>query len=230
MTTNTVLITGANRGLGLQFARNYAERGWEVIACCRAPTEAHELNALSSERPNCEVHALDVTDYARMAQLSSQLRERTIDLLLSNAGIYGPRTAFGAVEPAAWRDVLEVNTIAPAMLVQHFVDQVAASDTRMIALVSSKMGSIADNGSGGSYIYRSSKTALNQVGKSLAIDLAGRGIQVVTLHPGWVKTDMGGPNALTTIEDSVAGMMNTLDSAHGRSGEFIDLDGRVIPW
>lgn len=230
MPKKTVLITGANRGIGLQFVRNFLALDWNVIACCRNVQKAQALNDLSDEHANLEVHTLDVTDYQRMAELAEEIKHRHIDVLLSNAGVYGPRNSFGQIEAAAWRDVLEANTIAPLMLVQHFVEHVAASDNKVVALVSSKMGSIADNNSGGSYIYRSSKTALNQVAKSLSLDLAHRDISVITLHPGWVKTDMGGPNALTSIEDSVAGMMNTLQSAVTRSGEFIDLDGSVIPW
>ena len=162
--------------------------------------------------------------------MSAQLKDRKIDILLSNAGVYGPSTRFGHVDVAGWRQVFEANTIAPLKLAEQFVEQVAASDQKLIAMLSSKMGSIDDNGSGGGYIYRSSKTALNQVVKSLSIDLADRGISVVAPHPGWVQTDMGGVNAETTVADSVSGMMRTLQSAHSRSGEFIDLDGSVIPW
>lgn len=230
MNQPSVLISGANRGIGLEFTRSFVTDGWQVIACCRNPAGAMELATLAAANHNLEVYALDVTDYPRMAELSAQLRDRKIDLLLSNAGVYGPGTRFGEVDAAAWRQVFEVNTIAPLMLAEHFVDQVAASEQKLIAMVSSKMGSIDDNGSGGGYIYRSSKTALNQVVKSLSIDLAERGISVVALHPGWVQTDMGGANAETTIEDSVKGMRRSLQSATGRNGQFIDLDGSVIPW
>ena len=230
MKEHTVLITGANRGIGLQFARVFTEMGWHVIACCRDTEHAAELAALAKKQPTIEIHALDVTDYERMSELSSQLEDRKIDILLSNAGVYGPRTAFGSIEPAPWREVFEVNTIAPLMLAQNFVEQVAASDKKIIAMVSSKMGSIADNSSGGSHVYRSSKTALNQVARSLSIDLCDRGISVVTLHPGWVQTDMGGSNALVSVKKSVAEMVKTLSSAAERNGEFIDLDGSIIPW
>ena len=231
MTTSTLLITGANRGIGLEFAGEFAADGWQVIACCRNPESATELTALGAEHSNLEIHALDVTDYSQMQQLSEQLKDREIDILLSNAGIYGPRTAFGEVDPAAWLEVLEVNTVAPMMLAQHFSEQVAASKRKLIAMVSSKMGSIEDNSGGGAYIYRSSKTALNQVVKSLSIDLAERGISVISLHPGWVQTDMGGPNAETSVTDSVAGMMQTLLAADaGQSGQFFNLDGSIIPW
>ncbi len=230
MTNKTVLITGANRGIGLEFARAFATDNWDVIACCRNVSGATELNELCSQYEAFEVHALDVTNYQRMTELSVTLETRKIDLLLSSAGIYGPRYGFGYVEPSAWREVLEVNTIAPLMLVQNFVEQVAASNSKTIALVSSKMGSISDNSSGGSYVYRSSKTALNQVARSLSLDLADRGINVLTLHPGWVQTDMGGSSALVSVKNSVKGMMKTLKEAETRGGEFIDLNGSVIPW
>jgi len=127
--------------------------------------------------------------------------------------------------------VLEVNTIAPMMLVQAFVEQVGASQQKLVAVISSKVGSIADNASGGSYLYRSSKTAVNQVVKSLSIDLAGRGIAVISLHPGWVKTDMGGPDAEISTDESVTGLKGILQSAgSAQSGQFIEFNGEQIPW
>ncbi len=232
MTKPTILITGANRGLGLEFVRQYAADGWRVIACCRKPDAADALNTLVEGNPAIEIHALDVTDGEQMAALAAGLRDRPVDLLLSNAGIYGPRGAnFGNVPAADWLRVFEVNSVAPLMLAQAFADNVAASEGKLIAVVSSKMGSIDDNGSGGSYVYRSSKTAVNMVVKSLSIDLRERGITVVTLHPGWVRTDMGGPNAEIPVEQSIAGMKAVLDAAGpAQSGQFIEYDGTPIPW
>ena len=232
MTDSTVLITGANRGIGLELCQQFAEDGWAVIACCRRPAEAADLETLAGRFDRVEIRALDVTDYAQMQSLSSELADRPIDILLSNAGIYGSKSAyFGNVDPAEWRDVLEVNTIAPLMLAQAFVEQVAASRQKLIAVIGSKVGSIADNGSGGSYVYRSSKTAVNQVVKSLSIDLADRGISAISLHPGWVKTDMGGPNAEITTATSVAGLKAVLqDAGPAQSGHFIEYNGDPIPW
>ena len=232
MTSPCILITGANRGIGLELCRQFARDDWRVLACCRNPDAAEALRALASTFSGIEWHALDVTDYARVNALAQQLRDSPIDILLNNAGIYGPRdVAFGNVDAAAWRQVLEVNTIAPMMLAQAFVEQVAASRHRLMAVVSSKVGSIADNGSGGGYLYRSSKTAVNQVVKSLSIDLAGRGIGVISLHPGWVRTDMGGPNAEISTERSVAGLKKILQSAGpAQSGQFLEYDGNLIPW
>ncbi|HKJ52416.1 MAG TPA: SDR family oxidoreductase [Gammaproteobacteria bacterium] len=232
MIDSTVLITGANRGIGLELCEQFAADGWQVIACCRNPDSAKALQALGERYPGIEVQALEVTDYARVDELAKRLEGRPIDILLSNAGIYGPKgVAFGKVDPAAWREVLEVNTIAPLMLVQAFVSHLAASRQKLVAVISSKVGSIADNRSGGSYLYRSSKTAVNQVVKSLSIDLAGRGIAVISLHPGWVQTDMGGPDAEIDTAESVAGLKSILQSAgSAQSGRFLEYNGKQIPW
>ena len=232
MTNPTILITGANRGIGLEFTRQFAEDGWQVLACCRNPADAGQLQTLGEQYPAIELHALDVTDYQQMAALADQLGNRPIDILLSSAGIFGSKgVALGEVDAQEWRQVLEVNTIAPLMLVQTFVEQVAASQQKLIAVISSKVGSIADNSSGGNYIYRSSKTAVNQVVKNLSIELADRGISAICLHPGWVKTDMGGPNAEISTAESVAGLKSILQSAGlAQSGQFIEFDGNSIPW
>jgi len=232
MTNSCILITGANRGIGLELSAQFAEDGWQVLACCRNPDAAVDLQALARQFAAVEAHALDVTDYEQMAALAKRLHHRPIDILLSNAGIYGPRAAvFGKVNAADWRQVFEVNTIAPMMLVQAFVEQVAASRQKLVAVMSSKMGSIADNGSGGAYLYRSSKTALNQVARSLSIDLAGRDVSVISLHPGWVRTEMGGPDGEISVQQSATGLKSILQAAGpAQSGQFIEYDGSPIPW
>ncbi len=232
MTNPTIMITGANRGIGLELSEQFAADGWAVLACCRNPVEAEALQALAGQYSAIEIHRLEMTDYARMTALSEQLGGRAIDVLLSNAGIYGPRGhGFGEVDATEWRQVLEVNSIAPMMLVQAFVEQVAASQRKLVAVVSSKMGSITDNGSGGSYIYRSSKTTVNQVVKCLSIDLAPRNISVLTLHPGWVQTDMGGANAEISVAESAGGLKRILQSAGlAQSGQFLEYDGNLISW
>ena len=232
MKNRNILITGANRGIGLELTEQFAQDGWQVLACCRNPADAGQLQALTKRDLAIEVYALDVTNYEQMATLSDQLASRAIDILLSNAGIYGSKgVGFGEVDAEEWRKVLEVNTIAPLMLVQTFIEQVAASQQKLVAVISSKVGSIADNSSGGSYVYRSSKTAVNQVVKSLSIDLADRDITVISLHPGWVKTDMGGSNAEISTDTSVSGLKNILLSAGlAQSGQFIEFNGSSIPW
>jgi NAD(P)-dependent dehydrogenase (short-subunit alcohol dehydrogenase family) len=225
MTNPTILITGANRGIGLKLSEQFAEDGWQVLACCRNPADAGELQALSDRGLAIEIHALDVTNYEQMAALVDQLGNRPIDILLSNAGIYGSKGAsFGEIDAEEWRQVLD-------MLAQALVEQVAASQQKLVAVISSKVGSIADNTSGGSYIYRSSKTAVNQVVKCLSIDLADREISVISLHPGWVQTEMGGPNAEISTDESVSGLKGILQTAGlAQSGQFIEYDGSSIPW
>lgn len=230
--SGTILITGCNRGIGLEMARQFAEDGGQVLACCRDLANAAALRSLRRQHPNLRLFQLDVTDENQMAALAGVLKNEPIDILLNNAGYYGPKgVAFGHVDRDEWRRVLEANTIAPYMMAETFVDNVAASGRKVIAVISSKVGSIADNTCGGGYIYRSSKTAVNQVVKSLSIDLRERGIAVMALHPGWVKTDMGGPNAQIPSQKSVAGLRKILLSAGpDKSGRFFNYDGSEIPW
>ena len=224
----TVMITGANRGLGLEFARQYAADGWSVIATCRNPEQANDLNAIDGAL----VHALSVTDFYAVAKLADELRGTAIDVLINNAGVYGPKgCGLNELDFDVWQDVLRTNTLAPLRVSQCFADHVAASDLKCIATLSSKMGSMADNTSGGSYIYRSSKAAVNAVMKSLSHDLGPQGVSVVVLHPGWVRTDMGGPGGLIDADESVSGMRKVIASASGTaSGRFYNYDGADIPW
>lgn len=231
MNNPTVLVTGANRGIGLEFVRQYAAHGYSVIACCRDPLNAAALNALaSSSGGKVSVHALDVSDFNQIERLASALEGQTIDILINNAGLY-PHGSFGAIDYADWDMAFRINSMVPMKMVECFVEHVASSRLRKIVTLSSKMGSIADNGSGGSYLYRTSKVAANMLMKSLAIDLKPRGIAAATLHPGWVKTEMGGPNALITTEQSVAGMRAVIDQlSTSNAGRFIAYDGQEIPW
>ncbi|MGB6977323.1 MAG: SDR family oxidoreductase, partial [Gammaproteobacteria bacterium] len=200
---NTILVTGANRGLGLEIVKQYYEGGWRVFACCRAPSEAVPLQALaSSSADRIKIFSLDVKDIASIRSLVDQIGDSPIDILMNNAGVFGPKEiTFRTITPVVsqWLEVLQINTIAPLLLAENLINNVARSQLKIIANMSSKMGSIADNTSGTAYIYRSSKAALNAAAKSLAIDLREYGIVAIVLHPGWVKTDMGGPNALITV-------------------------------
>lgn len=225
----TVMITGSNRGLGLEFVRQYAADGWKVIATCRAPGRAEALRAVSGQ---LEVVALDVGDFAAVDALAARLRGQAIDVLIANAGIAGPEGMRpGRIDYSGWEEVLRINTLAPVKVALAFIDHVAASSRRLIAAVGSKMGSIADNSSGGSYAYRSSKAALNAAMKSLAVDLKSRGIRVAILHPGWVRTDMGGPGGLIDVTESVTGMRGVLEFVTiENSGRFFNYDGSIVPW
>ncbi|HEY8354791.1 MAG TPA: SDR family oxidoreductase [Methylophilaceae bacterium] len=231
MSQATVLITGANRGLGLEFVRQYAEDGWQVLACCRWPEEAQALRALAERHADLvEVHRLDVADFEEIDALALILQGRPIDVLINNAGVY-PQGEFGSIDYEAWAEAFHVNTMAPMKMIEAFVGHVEASRLKKIVTLSSKMGSIDDNTSGGSYIYRSTKTAVNMVMKSLSIDLRPRGIASAILHPGWVRTDMGGPNGLIDAPESVAGLRRVIDGLTvENSGRFIAYDGKEIPW
>jgi len=229
MSQATVLITGANRGLGLEFAKQYAKAGWQVIACCRWPEEAKELQALAERSGDpVEIHQLDVADFEEIDALALILQGRAIDVLINNAGVY-PQSDFSNVNYEAWAEAFHINSMAPMKMAEAFAGHVAASDQKKIVTVSSKMDSIGDNTSGGSYIYRSTKTAVNMVMKSLAIDL--KPIASTILHPGWVRTDMGGPNGLIDAPESVAGLRRVIEALTlENSGRFVAYDGKEIPW
>lgn len=230
----TLLITGANRGIGLEFCKQYASEGWRVLACSRRPERSDALNTLAaSHDKQITVHALDVGDHAQIDRLAQSLSDESLDLLINNAGIYtaSPKRAFDNADYEAWMRAFLINTMAPLKMVQAFVPQIARSDQKTIVTISSKMGSIEENTSGGSYMYRSSKAAVNMVVKSLAIDLKSAGITSVALHPGWVKTDMGGTNALISATESVSGMRHVISClTPADSGKFIAYDGKIVPW
>ncbi len=228
----TVLITGANRGLGLGWTRAFLERGDRVIATCRRPEQADSLKGLADRFPDrLQIERLDVADFDQIERLAEQRRGEAIDILLNNAGVYGKRDDFGTIDYQEWHYVLRVNTLAPVKLSEVFFDHLRRSQRRLIVAMSSKMGSIGENTSGGSYLYRSSKAALNMAMKSLSIDLRPYRIGVLILHPGWVKTDMGGPNALITVEESVSGMIKLVEAFRlEMSGRFFDYRGLEIPW
>lgn len=227
-----VLITGANRGIGLELTRQCLERGDEVTAACRRPDEAKELLALRETHEKLSILPLELNDEGSLERFVKELDGKTIDIFINNAGIYGQRDArIGNIDTASWHEAFHVNTIAPMLLTERLLPQLREGKDRKLIYMSSKMGSIADNGSGGSYVYRSSKTALNQVVKSLAGDLTSDGFTVLTLHPGWVRTDMGGPNGLIDTDTSAKGLLQVIDGAStADSGRFIAYDGKDIPW
>jgi len=231
---NTVLITGANRGIGLEFVRQYATDHWRVFACCRDPGAATALNDLAARHADqISIYPLNVVDHQHIEQLSHILAGETIDVLINNAGVYPSQQGdtFGTTDYGAWAYAFEVNTIAPLKMAEAFIHQISKSQRKMIITLTSKMGSIADNRGGGSYIYRSSKSAVNNVMKSLSIDLYPQRIIAVLLHPGWVRTDMGGPNGLISAQQSVTGMRQVIDQLTLEdSGQFYAYDGQIIPW
>ncbi|HYN38521.1 MAG TPA: SDR family oxidoreductase [Rhodospirillales bacterium] len=225
----TCLVTGASRGIGLEFVKQYAADGWSVIATCRRPDQ---VQALSQVQGDVRIEELDVSDFARIEALARRLDRQPIDLLLNNAAIYGPRiTPHDGVDYAAWAEVMRVNAMAPLKLTAVLVPNLARSDLRTAIGISSLMGSIGDNASGGAYIYRSAKAALHAVMRSLSVDLRPKRILVCVLNPGWVRTDMGGSAAPLDPFESVAGMRDVISRLTMRdSGRFFNYDGGELPW
>jgi NAD(P)-dependent dehydrogenase (short-subunit alcohol dehydrogenase family) len=225
----TLLVTGANRGLGLEFARQYAAAGWRVHAACREPAAAEALRALAGD---VSAHRLDVGDPAQIEALARTLAGEPIDLLVNNAGTStATRVSLGDIDYAAWEDMLRVNVLAPLRVSEALAPNVAGSTRRVMLFVSSRAGSIADNLSGGRYPYRTSKAALNAVVRSLAIDLLPKRVIVVAVHPGWVRTDMGGAAAPLTPAESVAALRALVERLEPHdNGRFLNYDGRELRW
>ena len=238
---STALITGANRGLGLEFVRRLSLMGWRVLATCRSPGQAEALNRIAAEsRHGVEVHQLDVVDPQSIDALSAALGDGAVDLLVCNAGVSRMKQALitGAegqriqdVDDALWFEAFCTNAIGPLRVAAAFADRVAASELRLMAFMSTRMSVAGQDSSGAYYMYRASKAALNVVVKNLSIELAPRGITCVALHPGWVRTDMGGPNADVSPEESVSGMVKILlDAKLPKKVQFLDYRGETVPW
>ena len=225
----TVLVTGANRGLGLEFARQYAADKWRVIATSRALDKAGALKALGA---GVTVYPLDVADLAAVAALGRELAGEAIDVAIANAGIYGPgelRPEAVAANAEAWAQTFRVNTMAPLALAGAVLGPLARGAERKLIAITSQLGSIGNNNEGGMYAYRSAKAALNAAWRSLALDHSE--LIVTVLHPGWVRTDMGGRSAPLSPEESVTGMRRVIAKLRkADSGGFIGYDGSKIPW
>ena len=218
----TVLITGANRGIGLELARRHTEAGWEVIGTARDPGNAEEL------RRHARVVALDATDLGRVTSFGDILEGKPLDLLIANAGTYGPRQIETAEDGESWLEALSVMAVSPVLLAQALLPALRAANGKAVA-ITSRMGSIDDNTSGDFIAYRSAKAALNAAWTSLAID--NPGLAFALLHPGWVQTRMGGASAPTSVAESVAGMIRVIEGLRpaGRA-PFLDYKGETVPW
>ena len=229
----TILITGANRGIGLEHVARFAGGGATVFAGVRDRAKADDLHRLAHKWPG-QVFPFDYdalnSDAPEMAKAA--LKGSSLDLLFVNAGIYGgKRQQLGDIAADAFIETLKVNTVAPLLLVNALVDAVAASDRKIIAFQSSKMGSNADSVASGNYSYRASKAALNKIASNLSNELRPSGITVVSLHPGWVRTDMGGQNADIAVSECVAGQQKLLNGLSlKQSGGFYNYDGSPIAW
>ena len=237
----TVLVTGAGRGLGLEFVRQYAADGWKVIATARHPARSAGLEALTQAADGrIRVFALDVADREAIEALGERLAGTTIDVLINNAGTMGAQSfagqgmqaqRFGHLDYDDWEHTFRINTLAPLKMAETFVEHVAASEQKKIVTLSTVIASIASNTLGGLYAYRSTKAGVNAIVRSMALDLARRGIIAVPLHPGWAATEMGGPNAPLRPQHSVAGMRQVIAGlSKEKSGRFWQYDGKELPW
>ena len=235
----TVLITGANRGLGFEFARRYAERGWRVIATCRRPSEADALNELAAQSADVLVEQLDVVDHQRIDDLAARYRNMPIDVLLNNAGIGGgaENQLFGRLNYDVYRQVMDVNASGPIKMAEAFSKHVKDSDLKKIITVSSSQGSIAEVNMPMLYWYRSSKSAVNMLMVNLALQVRRRGIIVGLVTPGATATDFIAPRfrkAIPNIREpavAVADMMRNIDRfTLENTGTFLNYDGGIVPW
>jgi len=234
----TVFITGTNKGLGYEFVRQYLKLGYKVIATCRNIASADNLNNLSlifSDK--LKLVEMDLNDVDSVKNLSETLKNDVIDIFISNAATNlgyisnKEKNIFGAIDEKIWIEVLKLNCVMPLMLAQQLKKNILSGVEKKIIFMSAKTASIEDNSSGGMYMNRSTRTALNQVVKSLSIDLEKDNVNVLAMSPGWVKTDSGGKGALIDVKTSVAGMMNVISKLNRESsGSFMDYKGEIIPW
>lgn len=234
-TGERVLVTGANRGLGLEFVRQYAECGARVFAGCRNPDGAGFLSTLVARRPkNVEVLPLDVTRRESIDAAVSHIAldgDGSLDIVINNAGTSPRGEEFSNLDPTSMAAVFEVNAIAPLIVAQRCYRLLVHSDRPRIVNISSSMGSLTQKESGRHYSYAASKAALNMLTRAAAHDLAPEGVIVVALHPGWVKTDLGGPHAGLTPAESVNDMLAVIDGfTPSHSSRFLTRDGSEHPW
>jgi NAD(P)-dependent dehydrogenase (short-subunit alcohol dehydrogenase family) len=234
-----IVITGSNRGLGLEFARQYVADGWQVIACCRSASAA--LLALRQCYPDLlSIEEFVLTDTAQLQAFAARLGTQPIDVLLNNAGTIGRGSfaterlepfRFGQADEKDWAETFHLNVFVPMKLAELLVDNVAASEQRRIVTLTSMLGSVAMNSVGGLYAYRASKAAVNAMMRSMAIDLARRGILAAPVHPGWARTELGGEGAPIDAAEAVSGVRKVIASMTPETaGSFLAYDGSTLPW
>lgn len=235
----TWLVTGANRGIGLEYARQLAAAGENVIATARMPADAGELLALKAQLPDrVDIQELDTGDAQSVAALAERLNGRPIDILVNNAGLYGGSWSTDSqrqtpllMDYDLWEEIMRVNVMGPFRLIVALLPNLVAGDRKLVVNMSSDLGSIANNTQGQSHAYRSSKAALNMITRGLAVDLAGQGVSVISMAPGWTKTDLGGDAAQWETADSVANQLKAVQATTTeQSGSFINLLGQEVAW
>jgi NAD(P)-dependent dehydrogenase (short-subunit alcohol dehydrogenase family) len=238
----SVLVTGASRGMGLEFARQYLADGWRVYAACRDPGRAEALRALAANGP-LEILQMDVTDGAQVAAAAARLSGKPLDLLINNAGVvekifYGSGAYEGKDDPDlrhydfdGWLELLNTNLLGPARVCGAFVDHLAAGERPVGVNIVSQLASVSLTWQAGRYAYRTSKAALNMLTRSAGEWYEKRGIILVSISPGWARTDMGGPKATNAPAQSVAGVRNVIAGlTKADAGKFFNFDGKIIPW
>jgi NAD(P)-dependent dehydrogenase (short-subunit alcohol dehydrogenase family) len=228
---STILITGVNRGIGLQALKHYAALGWQVIGTCRDPDSADEARAVAGQG-KVALYPLEVSDTAAVNALAGELAGTAIDVLFLNAGMMGKASmVLGKLDADDFRRVMDVNVVALAMCVQAFRAHVAASERGVIVGMGSFLGSIGSNNDGGGYSYRASKAAVHAIMRSVSIDLRDEGVLAIAMHPGWVQTEMGGPDATISTEESVRGMAAVIAGLRSAdSGKLLTYSGEELPW
>lgn len=227
-----IVITGANRGIGLELTRRYLDRGDQVEAAVRRPDAATDLAALAGGAGGrLRVHACDIRDGASVRAFAAALGDIAVDLLINNAGVMGKMQALPDLDDADVVNTINTNTLGPLRVTGALLPHLRRGSTRKIVHITSGMGSIGDNQSGGAYGYRMSKAALNMGCRSMAMDLKGEGFTAVVMNPGWVKTDMGGSHAPTPVEESAQKMIELIDRiGPEQTGTFLDYRGHTWPW
>lgn len=222
----TYVITGCNRGLGLEFVRQLVDRGEQVIATARDLDQATDLQAL-----NVEAYSLDVADAESVGRFGEAMSGKSIDVLINNAGVGVSSKPFEALDFGEMEEFFATNTLGALRVFREVLPALRLGSGKKVINLTSKMGSIGDNSRGAAYSYRVSKAALNMATRSLAIDYRAEGFICVVLHPGWVLTDMGGAGAPVTPEDSISGLLSVIDGLKpSDSGEHIDFTGVRVPW
>lgn len=222
-----ILITGANRGIGLKFAEILSANN-NIYATARDITNADDLKKFD----NTELLELDLLNKDSIKSFCSELKDIPLDMIINNAGIFQDEQMEETIlDPELWLDEIMINAIGPVVLSQKLKENIMSGNDKKIIFISSQMGSIDDNYSGGYYFYRTSKSALNSAAKSLSIDWKADGISVLMLHPGWVRTDMGGSNAKLDIDTSVSKMLDVINSLDiGKTGTFLNYEGKKLEW